>query len=111
MKSRTAVKRKPEKEVSVRAVLFLCEVTVRCYSAAAFSDITYQCMIMAPSEEICYDNRENDIRLFQPIEKGKESMNIKWDSRGCTDKFDFVHKYGEDMLELIDAGKGSLVAD
>lgn len=38
-------------------------------------------------------------------------MNIKWDSNGYTDNFQFVHKYGEGVLELLTAPKGSFVVD
>lgn len=38
-------------------------------------------------------------------------MNIQWDAKGYTDNFSFVHKYGEDVLELIDAKAGSLAVD
>lgn len=38
-------------------------------------------------------------------------MNITWDAKGYTDNFSFVHKYGEDVLELIDAAPGSFVVD
>lgn len=38
-------------------------------------------------------------------------MNIQWDTKGYTDNFSFVHKYGEDVLELIDAKAGSFVVD
>lgn len=38
-------------------------------------------------------------------------MNIKWDSEEYTENFDFVHKYGEDVLNLIEAPRGSMVVD
>ncbi len=38
-------------------------------------------------------------------------MNITWDSDKYTADFGFVHRYGEDVLKLIDADKGSLVVD
>lgn len=38
-------------------------------------------------------------------------MNIKWDAKGYTENFSFVHKYGEDVLALIDAAPGSFVVD
>jgi len=38
-------------------------------------------------------------------------MNIKWDAKGYTDNFAFVHKYGEDVMGLIDAVPGSFVVD
>lgn len=38
-------------------------------------------------------------------------MNIKWDAKGYTDHFSFVHRYGEDVMELIDARPGSFVVD
>lgn len=38
-------------------------------------------------------------------------MNIQWDTKGYTDKFSFVHKYGEDVLKLIDAEAGNLAVD
>lgn len=38
-------------------------------------------------------------------------MNIKWNADEYTEKFDFVHKYGEDVLGLIDAEKGSFAVD
>jgi trans-aconitate methyltransferase len=38
-------------------------------------------------------------------------MNIKWNAQGYTDDFQFVHKYGEDVLELLDVADNSLVID
>ena len=38
-------------------------------------------------------------------------MNIKWDSNGYTDSFQFVHKYGEGVLNQLTAPKGSFVID
>lgn len=38
-------------------------------------------------------------------------MNIKWDSDNYTDNFQFVHKFGEDVAQLIDVPKGSFVVD
>ncbi len=38
-------------------------------------------------------------------------MNIKWNSTDYTDNFSFVYKYGEDVLKLIDAPKGSFAVD
>ncbi len=38
-------------------------------------------------------------------------MNIQWDSGLYAEKFDFVHKYGEDVLELLDVPRGSFVVD
>ena len=38
-------------------------------------------------------------------------MSIKWNADGYTDNFKFVHKYGEELLELITAPSGSLVLD
>lgn len=38
-------------------------------------------------------------------------MNIKWDAKGYTDNFAFVHHYGEDVLGLVDAEKGSFIVD
>ena len=38
-------------------------------------------------------------------------MNIKWNSEEYSTGFDFVHKYGEYVLKLITADKGSLVID
>lgn len=38
-------------------------------------------------------------------------MNIKWNAADYTENFQFVHKYGEDVLGLIDAPPGSLVVD
>lgn len=38
-------------------------------------------------------------------------MNIKWNAKDYTDNFSFVHKYGEDVLALIDAAPGSFVVD
>lgn len=40
-----------------------------------------------------------------------KTLNIKWDARGYADEFSFVHKYGEDVLLLLDAPKGSSVID
>ena len=38
-------------------------------------------------------------------------MNIKWNTLEYTKNFDFVHRYGEDVLKLIDAPKGSFVIE
>lgn len=38
-------------------------------------------------------------------------MNIKWNTQEYEDKFDFVHKYGEGVTELIDAKQNSFVVD
>jgi len=38
-------------------------------------------------------------------------MNIKWNASDYTDHFAFVHQYGEDVMELIDAAPGSFVVD
>ena len=38
-------------------------------------------------------------------------MNIKWNAEGYTKDFQFVHKYGEDVLNLIDAEKGMKILD
>ena len=33
-------------------------------------------------------------------------MNIKWDAKGYTDNFSFVHQYGNALLDLIDVQPG-----
>ena len=38
-------------------------------------------------------------------------MNIEWNATNYTNHFSFVHKYGEDVLKLIDAPVGSRVLD
>ena len=38
-------------------------------------------------------------------------MNIKWNAEGYTKDFQFVNKYGEDVLNLIDAEKGMKILD
>ncbi len=38
-------------------------------------------------------------------------MNIQWNAANYTKNFDFVHKYGEDVLKLIDAPQGSYAID
>lgn len=38
-------------------------------------------------------------------------MNITWDAGNYRSNFAFVHTYGKDVLELIDAAKGALVVD
>ena len=38
-------------------------------------------------------------------------MNIQWDAQGYTNQFDFVHRYGEDVLTLLDRPEGSFVVD
>ena len=38
-------------------------------------------------------------------------MNITWDAQGYTDGFSFVHRFGEDVLSLLDAPEGSFVVD
>ena len=38
-------------------------------------------------------------------------MNITWDAEKYTSDFSFVHRYGNDVAELIDAASGSLVLD
>ena len=38
-------------------------------------------------------------------------MNIIWNAKDYTENFSFVHRYGEDVLSLLDAPEGSLVVD
>ncbi|MBQ7197456.1 MAG: class I SAM-dependent methyltransferase [Synergistaceae bacterium] len=38
-------------------------------------------------------------------------MNINWEAKEYEDKFSFVHRYGEDVINMIDAPLGSLVID
>lgn len=38
-------------------------------------------------------------------------MNIKWNTQEYEDKFQFVHKYGEDVTQLINADAGAFVVD
>lgn len=38
-------------------------------------------------------------------------MNIAWDGAAYTSNFSFVHQYGQSVIELIEAGKGSAVLD
>lgn len=38
-------------------------------------------------------------------------MNIKWNADDYKDNFAFVHQYGEDVLNLINAKEGALVVD
>lgn len=38
-------------------------------------------------------------------------MNINWDAEKYTHTFDFVHQYGESVLDLIDAPSGGLAVD
>ena len=38
-------------------------------------------------------------------------MNITWDAQSYTDGFSFVHRFGEDVLSLLDAPEGSFVVD
>lgn len=38
-------------------------------------------------------------------------MNIKWNAQEYEDKFQFVHKYGEDVTQLINADAGAFVVD
>ncbi|AQS05604.1 class I SAM-dependent methyltransferase [Clostridium beijerinckii] len=38
-------------------------------------------------------------------------MNIKWNAKGYTKDFQFVHQYGEDVLNLLDIEKGMKVLD
>ena len=38
-------------------------------------------------------------------------MNIKWEAEEYENKFSFVHHYGEDVINMIDAPKGSLIID
>jgi trans-aconitate methyltransferase len=39
------------------------------------------------------------------------SMNITWNAKGYTKDFQFVHKYGEDILNLLDIEKGMKILD
>ena len=39
------------------------------------------------------------------------TMNIEWDADKYTAAFSFVHQYGNSVIELIDANKGSSVLD
>lgn len=36
-------------------------------------------------------------------------MNVKWNADNYTSDFSFVHKYGNSVIELIDADEGSTV--
>lgn len=38
-------------------------------------------------------------------------MNINWDGETYTSNFSFVHQYGQDVIELIEAEEGSAVLD
>lgn len=38
-------------------------------------------------------------------------MNIKWNAEGYTKDFQFVHKYGEDVLNLLEIEKGIKILD
>lgn len=38
-------------------------------------------------------------------------MNIRWNAEEYEDKFNFVHKYGEGVMELIDVAPNSFVVD
>lgn len=38
-------------------------------------------------------------------------MNIKWDAVKYSEEFQFVHKYGEDVMELLQSKPGSRVID
>lgn len=38
-------------------------------------------------------------------------MNIKWNAENYTENFQFVHKYGEDVMELLQVAAGSRVLD
>lgn len=38
-------------------------------------------------------------------------MNISWDADKYSENFQFVHKYGEDVMELLQSPKGSRVID
>lgn len=38
-------------------------------------------------------------------------MNIQWDSETYAEKFDFVHQYGQGVLELLDLKEGMTVVD
>ena len=35
-------------------------------------------------------------------------MNIQWEAGKYTENFDFVHRYGESVLELVEAEAGGL---
>lgn len=41
----------------------------------------------------------------------EKAVNIQWNAEKYTKDFEFVHQYGEAVLDLIDAPKESLVAD
>ncbi len=38
-------------------------------------------------------------------------MKNNWDSNNYTDNFQFVHKYGEELIDFITVEKGSFVVD
>ena len=38
-------------------------------------------------------------------------MNINWDARGYSERFSFVHEYGEGVMDLLTAKPGSRVVD
>ena len=37
-------------------------------------------------------------------------MNIQWEAGKYTENFDFVHRYGESVLELVEAEAGGPVS-
>ena len=43
--------------------------------------------------------------------KWRNMMNIKWNANMYTENFSFVHQYGNSVIELIDADRGSSVLD
>lgn len=38
-------------------------------------------------------------------------MNISWNPEDYEEKFSFVHRYGEDVLDMVDKGEGGLAID
>ena len=38
-------------------------------------------------------------------------MNIKWNAENYTENFQFVHRYGEDVMELLQSPVSSKVLD
>ena len=40
----------------------------------------------------------------------KENIRMKWDAKGYTNNFGFVHQYGENVLELLEIKQGMRVA-
>jgi cheR methyltransferase, SAM binding domain len=88
------------------------DTLLRKYSAA-MSDVNMVAVQnMIPSAKRLL-TRRNKAAIIQTNNKfcGRRLMNIDWNAKGYQKDFAFVPKYGEAVLDLIDAAPGALAVD